>query len=128
MLKLKIGPQNSTHTPSCLCLNHKQNVDFFQNLSTQNLKAFSISSVINFIAIQSVRFYQATFSYFFGGNCRYYPSCSHYAVESFERHRFDRALVLTLKRLLSCHPFSRRPIYDPVPIPVNITQKDECYE
>ncbi|MGZ3690329.1 MAG: membrane protein insertion efficiency factor YidD [Pseudobdellovibrio sp.] len=68
-----------------------------------------------------VVFYQATFSYFLGGNCRYYPSCSHYAVESYSKHNFFYATYLTLKRLLSCHPFSKKAFYDPVPL--NISEK-----
>jgi putative membrane protein insertion efficiency factor len=63
----------------------------------------------------SVQFYQATLSYFLGGNCRYYPSCSHYAVECFEKHNFFNAIRLTVLRILSCHPFSKKSFYDPVP-------------
>lgn len=60
-------------------------------------------------------FYQATFAHFLGGRCRYYPSCSHYAVEAYENFSFFKASFLVLKRLISCHPLSRKPFYDPVP-------------
>ena len=37
--------------------------------------------------------------------CRFYPSCSNYAVEAFEVHGFWRATALTARRLLRCRPF-----------------------
>ena len=46
--------------------------------------------------------------------CRYFPTCSHYALESFRRHPFAHALALTLKRVARCHPFAKGG-YDPVP-------------
>ena len=62
-----------------------------------------------------VKFYQVSLGYFIGGNCRYYPSCSHYAIESFENLPFTMALKLSLKRILKCHPFGPTALYDPVP-------------
>jgi len=37
--------------------------------------------------------------------CRFYPSCSDYALQAFQDFGFFKALQLTLKRLLRCHPF-----------------------
>ena len=37
--------------------------------------------------------------------CRFYPSCSNYAVEAFTLHGFWRGLALTGRRLLRCRPF-----------------------
>jgi uncharacterized protein len=48
--------------------------------------------------------------------CRYYPSCSNYAVEAFTVHTFGRALGLTARRLLRCRPFGPHGI-DLVPLP-----------
>lgn len=74
-----------------------------------------------------VVFYQATISYFLGGNCRFYPSCSHYAKEAYGKHSAFDATVLTLKRFLSCHPFSRKAYYDPVPeVTLNYCQRGLC--
>ena len=115
MLEQKIGHKNLTPLQSCSCLNHKQTLHFFQNLNTKNLKISSWIFDLNQLAKIMIQFYQATFSFFLGGNCRYYPSCSHYAVECFEQHNFLKATWLTLKRLASCHPFSRKNLYDPVP-------------
>jgi|SRR3989344_3596064 len=46
--------------------------------------------------------------------CRFRPTCSAYAQEAFEKYGLLKGGILTLRRLVSCHPFSRRPIYDPV--------------
>ena len=48
--------------------------------------------------------------------CRYYPSCSNYAVEAFSVHGFWRAFGLTGRRLLRCRPFGPHGI-DLVPLP-----------
>ena len=47
-------------------------------------------------------------------NCRYVPSCSAYADEALRTHGAWRGSVLTIKRLLRCHPWGGSG-YDPVP-------------
>ncbi len=37
--------------------------------------------------------------------CRFYPTCSDYALTSFEKYSFFKALYLSIKRILKCHPF-----------------------
>jgi putative membrane protein insertion efficiency factor len=37
--------------------------------------------------------------------CRFYPSCSNYAVEAFTEHGFWRGFALTARRLVRCRPF-----------------------
>jgi uncharacterized protein len=61
-----------------------------------------------------VRFYQIFLGPFFGGACKFYPSCSHYAYEAVERHGARRGLVLAMKRLGRCRPFTQGG-FDPVP-------------
>jgi putative membrane protein insertion efficiency factor len=60
-----------------------------------------------------IRAYQYAISPMFGPRCRYYPSCSEYAVQAIERYGILRGLVLAGWRVLRCNPFSRGG-YDPV--------------
>jgi len=46
--------------------------------------------------------------------CRFFPSCSNYALNALEEHGVLRGLFLALRRILSCHPLSKGG-YDPVP-------------
>ena len=46
--------------------------------------------------------------------CRYIPTCSEYAIESFRRYNLAKATFLTIKRILSCNPWGGRG-FDPVP-------------
>ena len=61
-----------------------------------------------------VRFYKIFLSPFFGGACKFYPSCSNYAYEAIARHGARRGMVLALKRLGRCRPFTEGG-FDPVP-------------
>ena len=64
--------------------------------------------------IALVRLYQLTLSPILGGSCRYYPSCSAYAIEALERHGALRGGWLAIARIGRCHPF-RPGGFDPVP-------------
>ena len=61
-----------------------------------------------------IRFYQLIISPLLGCNCRFTPSCSHYALEAIETHGTYKGIWIGAKRLLRCHPFARAG-YDPVP-------------
>jgi len=67
-------------------------------------------------AIWLIRLYQGTLGPFMGGRCRFYPSCSEYAVQAFSLHPAHRAGWLTARRLCRCHPFGGSGV-DPVPEP-----------
>ncbi len=54
-----------------------------------------------------IRAYQTVLGPIFGGNCRFYPSCSYYAAEAIDRHGVRRGASLALRRFFRCHPFSR---------------------
>ena len=61
-----------------------------------------------------IRFYQKFISPAIPARCRYYPSCSAYAVEAIRVHGVGRGLLLAGWRLLRCNPFSDGGL-DPVP-------------
>jgi uncharacterized protein len=67
------------------------------------------------VALLALRFYKAYLSILFAGSCRFEPTCSRYAYEAIERFGMARGVWLGLKRLLRCHPLSRKFGYDPVP-------------
>ena len=46
--------------------------------------------------------------------CRFYPTCSEYALCAYETHGFFKGTYLSLRRILRCNPFCRGG-YDPVP-------------
>jgi uncharacterized protein len=56
-------------------------------------------------AIAGIRLYQVTLSPYLGRQCRFYPTCSHYAREALEQHGFVRGAWLAIRRLGRCHPF-----------------------
>lgn len=60
-----------------------------------------------------IRFYQKTLSVWFGPCCRFYPSCSQYAVETIETFPLWKAFLKITWRLLRCGPWSKGG-YDPV--------------
>jgi len=64
--------------------------------------------------IGAVRLYQWTLRPFIGANCRFYPTCSEYAVEALRRHGALRGAGLAGWRVLRCNPWNEGG-YDPVP-------------
>lgn len=66
------------------------------------------------VLVLLVRLYQVGLSPLLPSSCRYYPSCSAYAVEALERHGALRGGWLALRRIGRCHPF-RPGGFDPVP-------------
>lgn len=69
------------------------------------------------IALPFLRLYHFVFSPIFsllGSQCRFYPSCSHYAEEAYRVHGFARGTLLTTVRVAKCNPLHPGGI-DPVP-------------
>ena len=61
-----------------------------------------------------IRFYQLAISPMTPAACRYYPSCSNYAIEAIDRYGALKGGWLAVRRILRCHPF-RPGGFDPVP-------------
>ena len=87
-----------------------------KNLSAWDLmlKALNIVDVIIRSGLRLlIIFYRSAVSPFLGNNCRFYPTCSQYALESLEKKPFFKALPLIIIRISKCHPFNSGG-YDPV--------------
>jgi len=61
-----------------------------------------------------VRAYQYLLSPYFGSQCRFTPTCSHYALGALRKHGAFRGSYLATRRILRCHPWQPGG-YDPVP-------------
>ena len=66
------------------------------------------------VEIGVVRVYQWTLRPFIGAHCRFWPSCSEYAVEALRLHGAARGTAMTAKRILRCNPWNEGGV-DPVP-------------
>jgi uncharacterized protein len=51
--------------------------------------------------------YRWTLGVFWGGRCKYHPSCSQYAIDAFKEFGLLKGAVLAAWRLLRCNPWSR---------------------
>ena len=66
------------------------------------------------VAIAFVRIYQMFIGPLLPSVCRFYPSCSQYAIEALEKHGAFRGSLLAAKRIARCHPLHPGG-FDPVP-------------
>lgn len=64
------------------------------------------------LAIAIMKVYRKIISPLYGQVCKYYPTCSHYALESYKSVGFVKGTVLTAWRLLRCNPWSSGGIDD----------------
>ncbi|MDD5708755.1 MAG: membrane protein insertion efficiency factor YidD [Kiritimatiellae bacterium] len=71
---------------------------------------YSVGNVL----VALIRVYQKCLSPFLGENCRFYPSCSQYAIDAVRTHGSIVGLGYALWRLARCQPFCKGG-YDPVP-------------
>ncbi|UCG78912.1 MAG: membrane protein insertion efficiency factor YidD [Nitrospirota bacterium] len=60
-----------------------------------------------------IRAYQYMISPFLPSSCRFSPTCSEYSKEAIEKYGPLKGSILTIKRILKCHPFHPGG-YDPV--------------
>jgi len=69
--------------------------------------------MIQKLILAFIIFYQRFISPLTAPACRFYPSCSEYALQAIKRYGPWRGLWLSLRRILKCHPFHPGG-YDPV--------------
>ncbi|NCC81272.1 MAG: membrane protein insertion efficiency factor YidD [Clostridia bacterium] len=60
-----------------------------------------------------IKGYQKFLSPLLGKNCRFYPTCSQYAIKALEKYGLFKGSFLAVKRILKCNPFHPGG-YDPV--------------
>ena len=61
--------------------------------------------MIKYLFIYIIKFYQFFLSPFLGSNCRFYPTCSNYALEAFKKYNTFSALKFIILRVLRCNPW-----------------------
>ena len=73
-----------------------------------------LAKALSMVLILPIRFYQAAISPMLPQSCRFYPSCSAYAIEALRRHGPFKGSWLAARRILRSHPWGGSG-YDPVP-------------
>ena len=74
----------------------------------------TIGRLLMLLILLPIRAYQKIISPFFGPTCRYYPSCSQFAVTAVTTHGAFKGILLAAGRILRCHPWAAGGV-DPVP-------------
>ena len=64
------------------------------------------------IVLTALHLYRSTISHLYGDVCKYYPSCSAYAVGAVQQHGALKGAALTTARLARCHPWAQGGIDD----------------
>jgi len=67
---------------------------------------------MRWLLIQFVLVYRATLGHFMGGQCRFTPTCSQYAIDAIEKYGAFRGSWKALRRIIRCHPWGGHG-YDP---------------
>ncbi|MCW2278280.1 hypothetical protein EDD73_11452 [Heliophilum fasciatum] len=55
--------------------------------------------------IMPIRFYQRYISPLRGPSCRFFPTCSQYAIDALQKYGVVRGTIKAIGRILRCHPF-----------------------
>jgi putative membrane protein insertion efficiency factor len=98
-------------------LGHQQGtagLDSARQVLTRNRASDVHRSFAASVLLVFLYFYKIVLSPFFGGACKYHPSCSNYAREAIQIQGAARGTVLAIKRLARCRPFKPGG-FDPVP-------------
>ena len=61
---------------------------------------------MRYLAELIIKFYRKFISPLFPARCKYYPSCSKYALDAYKMHGFFKGTLLTVWRILRCTPWS----------------------
>src|SRR5262249_16331551 len=108
------------HSPAQLgsdsgfCADHARAAQADSRPAGTELGATRPASATAWILVAFLQVYKTFLSPFFGGACKYQPSCSNYALEAIRTHGAARGTLLAVKRLGRCRPFKQGG-FDPVP-------------
>jgi uncharacterized protein len=61
--------------------------------------------MLKLIIVSIIRFYRKFLSPLKLPSCRFYPTCSEYAIASLEKYGLFKGIIKSLKRVCKCHPF-----------------------
>jgi len=91
-----------------------------------NKTAAILTQPLNWLARRLVRGYQLFVSPVLPGSCRFYPTCSAYAMDALTQHGFFKGGWLSLRRIARCHPWGTSD-FDPVPGPSLAERRCDCH-
>ena len=66
-----------------------------------------VNNFLSKISIFLIYLYKKHISSVTNKNCKFYPTCSEYSRQAFEKYGFFKGFILTIKRILRCNPFSK---------------------
>jgi putative membrane protein insertion efficiency factor len=72
------------------------------------------------LCVVLLRFYRFAISPLYGDVCRYYPSCSHYALQAIQQYGVFRGIFMGSVRIARCHPWAAGGVDD---VPQRVTQR-----
>ena len=70
--------------------------------------------IIANILIGIIKIYKMIISPYLAPSCRYLPTCSDYTIDCLKTFGLIKGLFKATKRILSCHPFSKKDGFEPV--------------
>tara|TARA_B100001057_G_scaffold130787_1_gene129859 strand:+ start:18 stop:257 length:240 start_codon:yes stop_codon:yes gene_type:complete len=70
-------------------------------------------NIFTYILIKFIKIYKYLISPLIGPSCRYLPTCSEYSIDALKTYGFSKGLLLSFKRIMSCHPWGNSG-FDPV--------------
>jgi len=74
-------------------------------------------NIFTLILIKFIKAYKYLISPLLGHSCRYLPTCSEYSIDALKEHGFFKGLLMSIKRISSCHPIKflgGGEVFDPV--------------
>lgn len=74
----------------------------------------NLETIIRAFLLYPIKFYKFFLSPWVGQHCRFYPTCSTYAIEAIQTHGCTQGSWLAVKRLARCHPWCEGGV-DPIP-------------